>query len=84
MKNFDTNKILETKIRIYQSNFIEELKEYFPEIYKHEGECRFNGCVHISEPGCIIKEMVSKGNISETRYENYKLMFDEIKNRKKY
>ena len=29
MKNFDTNKILETKIRIYQSNFIEELKDYF-------------------------------------------------------
>ena len=29
MKKFDTNKILEAKIRIYQSNFIEELKEYF-------------------------------------------------------
>jgi ribosome biogenesis GTPase len=62
----------------------EELKMYYPEIYKYEGECRFNGCVHISEPGCVIKDKVDAGIISSTRYDNYKLMFDEIKNRKKY
>lgn len=62
----------------------EDLKLYFPEICKNEGKCRFNGCVHISEPGCYIKEEVENGIISSTRYENYKLMFEEIKNRKKY
>ena len=62
----------------------EELKEFFPEIYKLEGECRFNGCVHINEPGCKVKEAVQLGIISTSRYENYKLMFEEIKNKKKY
>lgn len=62
----------------------EELKEFFPEIYKHEGECRFNGCVHINEPGCAVKEAVQQGTISTSRYENYKLMYEEIKNKKKY
>lgn len=62
----------------------EELKEFFPEIYKLEGECRFNGCVHINEPGCKVKEAVQQGIISTSRYENYKLMFEEIKNKKKY
>lgn len=62
----------------------EELKEFFPEIYKHEGECKFNGCVHINEPGCVVKEEVSNGIISTSRYENYKLMFEEINNKKKY
>lgn len=61
----------------------EELKQFFPEIYKHEGECRFNGCVHINEPDCAVKSAIDAG-ISTSRYENYKLMFDEIKNKKKY
>lgn len=61
----------------------EELKQFFPEIYKHEGECRFNGCVHINEPDCAVKSAIDTG-ISTSRYENYKLMFDEIKNKKKY
>lgn len=62
----------------------EKLKEFFPEIYKHEGECRFNGCVHINEPGCAVKEAVQQGTISTSRYENYKLMYEEIKSKKKY
>lgn len=62
----------------------EKLKEFFTEIYKHEGECRFNGCVHINEPGCAVKEAVQQGTISTSRYENYKLMYEEIKSKKKY
>mgnify|MGYP002526100901 CR=1 FL=1 len=62
----------------------EKLKEFFPEIYKHEGECRFNGCIHINEPGCAVKEAVQQGTISTSRYENYKLMYEEIKSKKKY
>lgn len=62
----------------------EKLKEFFPEIYKHEGECRFNGCVHINEPGCAVKEAVQQETISTSRYENYKLMYEEIKSKKKY
>lgn len=62
----------------------EELKKFFPEIYRYEGECRFNGCVHINEPDCKVKEAVQNGIISTSRYENYKMMFEEIKNKKRY
>lgn len=62
----------------------EELKGYFPEFVPCEGLCRFNGCVHVNEPDCMVKRQVEEGKISSVRYENYILMYDEIKNRKKY
>ncbi len=62
----------------------EELKQYFPEIYEYEGECRFNGCVHINEPDCRVKERLEAGKIGKTRYENYALLYNEIKDKKRY
>ena len=62
----------------------EELKYYFPEIYKYEGQCRFNGCVHVNEPDCAVKAAVGEGTIGRSRYENYVSFFEEIKNKKKY
>ena len=62
----------------------EELKLNFPEFVPCEGKCRFNGCVHVNEPDCMVKKKVAEGLIAASRYENYILMYDEIKNRKKY
>jgi ribosome biogenesis GTPase len=62
----------------------EELKDYFPEFAPYLGQCRFHGCVHISEPGCKVKDALEKGFISQSRYEHYRLMYHELKDRKKY
>ncbi|MBE5961511.1 MAG: ribosome small subunit-dependent GTPase A [Lachnospiraceae bacterium] len=62
----------------------EELKDYFPEFTKYADECRFLGCVHINEPNCAVKEAIAEGKIHKTRYENYKLLYEELKNVKKY
>lgn len=62
----------------------EELGQYFPEFSRYAGECRFLGCQHISEPDCSVKRARMQGDISEVRYENYKLFHEEIKNQKKY
>lgn len=62
----------------------EELAKYYPEFDKHECYCKFGGCAHISEPVCGIKEAVADGEISALRYENYKILYEELKNKKKY
>ena len=62
----------------------EELKEYFPEFISYEGKCRFNGCDHVHEPGCAVKEAVKEGMIHTVRYENYKEMYEELKSKRRY
>ena len=49
----------------------EELRDYFPEFVMYEPQCRFQGCMHIHEPGCAVKEALSEGEISQQRYDNY-------------
>lgn len=62
----------------------EELSECFVEFTEYMDQCRFKGCAHINEPGCAVKAALAAGEISETRYENYKQIYEELKNRKLY
>ena len=62
----------------------EELKGYYPEFSKYEENCRFGGCVHINEPDCGVKEALLSGQISQVRYDNYRLLFEEVRSRKRY
>lgn len=62
----------------------EELKEYYPEFTKLQEQCRFRGCVHMDEPDCAVKAAVESGGVSRERYENYRLLYEELKQRKKY
>ena len=66
----------------------EELKDYYPEFMEYNQSCRFLGCVHYKEPNCAIKDMVASGKISQSRYDNYIQILEEIsekeKNKKRY
>ncbi len=62
----------------------QELEQFYPEFDDYREACRFHGCSHTHEPGCAVKEALEKGKISTERYENYKLIYEELKNRKKY
>ena len=62
----------------------EDLKEYYSEFVRYQKDCRFNGCVHINEPDCGVKNALEAGEISSLRYENYKQLYDELKNKKKW
>lgn len=62
----------------------EDLWTCFPEFREYEPYCKFQGCSHINEPNCGVKEALAEGKISSVRYENYKLLYEELKNMKKY
>ena len=61
-----------------------ELKDYFAEFHDYEEKCRFIGCLHLSEPDCGVKKALEEGKISPVRYESYKVLYEELKNIKKY
>lgn len=61
-----------------------ELHYYFNEFAEYEGNCRFNGCVHVNEPDCRVKEAVAEGKISKVRYDIYLEMYNELKAKRKY
>lgn len=62
----------------------EELKDHFVEFKEYADKCKYNGCMHINEPKCAVKDALMEGKISRTRYDNYKLLVEEINNNKKY
>ena len=62
----------------------EELKYFFTEFAPYEGHCRYNGCVHVHEPGCSVKEALEKGEIHKVRYNNYLDMYDELQRKRRY
>ncbi len=55
------------------------LSQAFPEFSKYE--CAYNGCTHIDEPGCKVKEALEDELIDFDRYESYVHLFESIKER---
>lgn len=62
----------------------EELGRYYPEFVQYEPYCKFSGCAHINEPSCGVKDAVAEGRISKVRYDNYKTLYQELKELKRY
>lgn len=60
----------------------DSLMNYYPEFEDYEPECRFGGCSHIAEPDCGVKRAVEGGKIAKVRYDNYKILYEELKNAK--
>lgn len=62
----------------------EDLWTCYPEFLPHEPYCKFQGCSHINEPSCGVKDALAEGKISRERYDNYVLLYNEMKQIKKY
>lgn len=62
----------------------EQLGEYYREFGRYEKFCRFGGCAHINEPVCGVRDAVAEGKISRMRYGNYCLLYEELKNKKRF
>lgn len=61
-----------------------ELKDYYPDFIKYAHECKYKSCQHLSLKDCGIVKAVREGKISKTRYENYKILRENIKKVKKF
>jgi ribosome biogenesis GTPase len=56
----------------------ESLDQCFPEFRPMLGECRFQDCRHLSEPGCAVRAGVEGGTISAARHESYAKLLAEL------
>lgn len=58
-----------------------ELSDYFPEMRRLRGKCKYYDCRHTHEPKCAIIEAVNSGSIATTRYYSYLSMLENKDNR---
>jgi ribosome biogenesis GTPase len=47
------------------------VSHYFREMKALIGQCKFNDCQHVNEPGCAVLKAVEVGEISVARYNSY-------------
>lgn len=55
----------------------------FREFAPFAAQCRFRGCLHLHEPGCKVQEAREQGLIAASRYTNYVLFLEEIRDQKR-
>lgn len=53
----------------------EDLAWCFREMRPWLGQCDFHNCAHLHEPGCAIREAVTRGDITPERYESYQRQY---------
>lgn len=61
-----------------------ELEKYFIEFKKLIRNCEYVDCSHIKENKCEIKNQLEKGKISQSRYNNYIKIYNELKDKEEH
>lgn len=63
----------------------DELPHCFREFKDYIYDCKFlNNCAHINDKGCAVKAAVDSGAISQSRYNSYVQMYNEVKDIKEW
>lgn len=71
-------------IERYEMTDKDEIIYGFTDMMKYFGKCKFVSCSHTCEKGCAIIEAVKNGEISESRFESYVAMYNEVKDIKQW
>jgi len=61
-----------------------DLDEYFIEFVPELSKCEYRSCSHIKEANCGIKKAVERKKIDKGRYERYCLLYQKLKEEKKW
>lgn len=56
-----------------------DLGKYFVEFNQYIHKCEYQGCAHIKEQNCGIKQAVEENRISNSRYQNYIKIYEDLK-----
>ena len=56
----------------------EDLCHYFVEFVPYLDKCEYQGCSHIKEENCGVKEALEAGKISSQRYEDYVKIYNNL------
>ena len=57
----------------------EELAAAFREFGPYLERCRFQGCAHVKERGCAVREAVAEGKIALSRHRSYVRLYEQAK-----
>jgi ribosome biogenesis GTPase len=49
----------------------------FPELQRFSGQCHFDNCRHLTEPGCAVVEAAGRGELSSSRLASYRKLLEE-------
>lgn len=55
-----------------------EVSHYFPEIFKISSKCKFYNCLHLNEPDCAVLQSVENHHISQSRYQSYLNILEDV------
>lgn len=57
----------------------EDLASAFREFRTYASLCRFQGCAHVKERGCAVREALSEGRIAPSRHQSYVRLYEQAK-----
>lgn len=65
---FELSTVKSSDLRLYYGKYVDLAKD-----------CKYRMCNHISEPECAVKDAVSKGILSKSRYDRYVEIYKQLK-----
>lgn len=71
----DTPGIREFRLFGFAAN---ELPHYFVDVARLHNNCQFAGCLHIHEPGCVVRQAAEQGTLHPARYESYRRLVQSL------
>ncbi len=72
----DTPGFASFDIEMMQTIDKQELQHDFRDFKNYIGNCRFNDCAHLKEPGCAVTEALQNGKIMPSRYQSYRRLYE--------
>lgn len=78
----DTPGFASFEIEMMQTIDKTKLQHDFRDFVPYIGQCRFDDCAHIKEPGCAVTDAVKECGIVRSRYESYVRLYDMVSNNK--